>query len=181
MIKLRDGIEPDFETAEKRYSEVLKLILDYTDWCDEDGDEDSVEYKKLEDKLHKMTGKEMSRFNLWEWWEGDGAEHLAFNISLPDPQVVEDITKDELAEIVRRMKTFEIPDPDDQSFKDMFYSYICSGSDYFPDFLRLNFKDYHIKLFQSHKDKDGNYYEYSQEEITDILWKGGMYYNTVKK
>ncbi|SDI94441.1 hypothetical protein [Chryseobacterium jejuense] len=180
-MKLRNEIEPDFETAEKRYPEVLKLILDYTEWCDEHGDEDSSEYKKLEDKLHTMTGKEMSRFNLWEWWEGEGAEYLSFNISLPDPQRIEGITKDELAEIVRRMSTFEIPDPNDQSFKGMFYNYICSGSDYFLDFLKMNFKGYHIKLFQSYKDKDGNYYEYSQEEITDTLWKGGRNHNTVKK
>ncbi|WP_419488982.1 hypothetical protein [Chryseobacterium bernardetii] len=179
-MKLRDKIEPDFETAEKRYPEVLKLILDYTGWCDEHGDEDSVEYKKLEERLHIMTGKEMSRFNLWEWWEGDGAEYLSFDISLPDPKIVEDITKDELAEIVRRMKTFEIPDPEDQSFKGMFYSYICFGSNYFPDFLKLNFKDYHIKLFQSHQDKEGNYYEYRHEEITDILWNGGLNYNAIK-
>ncbi len=92
-MKLRDKIEPDFETAEKRYPEVLKLILDYTGWCDEHGDEDSVKYKKLEERLHIMTGKEMSRFNLWEWWEGDGAEYLSFDISLPDPKIVEDITK----------------------------------------------------------------------------------------
>ncbi|RXM51232.1 MULTISPECIES: hypothetical protein [unclassified Chryseobacterium] len=180
-MKLRDEIEPDFETAEKRYPEVLKLVLDYADWCDEHGDEDNSEYKKLENKLHAMTGKEMSQFNLWEWWEGDGAEHLSFDISLPDPQIVENITKDELTEIVRRMNTFEIPDPDDQSFKGIFYNYICFGSDYFTDFLKLNFKGYDIKLFQAHKDKDGNYYEYSQEEITDALWKGGLKHSTVKK
>lgn len=180
-MKLRDEIEPDFETTEKWYPEVLKLVLDYADWCDEHGDEDSTEYKKLENKLHAMTGKEMSQFNLWEWWEGDGAEHLSFDISLPDPQIVENITKDELAEIVRRMNTFEIPDPDDQSFKGIFYNYICFGSDYFTDFLKLNFKGYDIKLFQAHKDKEGNYYEYSQEEITDTLWKGGLKYHTVKK
>lgn len=176
-MKLRDEIEPDFETAEKRYPEVLQLILEYTDWCDEHGDEDAVEYKKLEDELHKITGKEMSRFNLWEWWESDGAEHLSFDISLPDPHIVENITKDELAEIVRRMKTFEVNDPDDQSFKGRFYNYLCFGSDYFPDFLKLNCKDYHIQLFQCHQDKDGNYYEYSQEEITDTLWNGGLIKN----
>lgn len=178
---LRKEIEPDFETAEKRYSEVLKLVLDYADRCEEHGDEDNKEYKKLEDKLHTMTGKEMSQFNLWEWWEGDGAEHLSFDINLPDPQIVEDITREELAEIIRRMNTFEAPDPDDRSFKGTFYHYICFGSDYFPDFLKLNFKDYHIKWFQSHQDKEGNYYEYSQEEIVNALWNGGLNHNTARK
>lgn len=170
MMELRKEIEPDFDVASQRYPEVLRLVLEYSDYCDEHGDEDSKEYEKLENKLQEMTGKEMSQFNLWEWWEGDGAEHLSFDISLPDPKVVTDITKDELAEIIRRMSTFEIQDPNDKSFKGLFYSYICFGSDYFPKFLKLNFKGYNIKLFQSHKDKNDNYYEYSLEEKTDALW-----------
>ncbi|AZA76645.1 hypothetical protein EG347_03480 [Chryseobacterium sp. G0186] len=171
---LRREIEPDIETTENRYSEILRLILEYTDLCDHNGDEDSSGYKILENKLHSMTGKEMSRFNLWEWWEGDGAEHLAFDISLPDPQRVENITREEVAEIVRRMATFEIPDPEDKTFKSLFYSYLCFGSDYYPEFLKLNCKTYDIKLFQSHKNRDGNYFEYSQEEITDFLWNDGI-------
>lgn len=167
---LRREIEPDIETAAKRYSEILRLILEYTELCDQNGDEDSSEYKVLENKLYNMTGKEMSQFNLWEWWEGDGAEHLAFDISLPDPQRVENITREEVAEIIKRMKTFEIPDPEDTTFKAQFYNYICFGSTYYREFLKLNCKGYDIKLFQSHKDKEGNYFEYSQEDITDRLW-----------
>lgn len=174
MIELRHEIEPDMETAEKRYPEVLRLILEYTDQCDEEGDEDNIKYKVLEDRLHGMTGEDMSQFNLWEWWECDGAEHLAFDISLPDPQIVNGVTKDELAEIVRRVHIFETPDSEDQSFKALFYSYICFGNGYYSRFLKLNCKGYNIKLFQSHKDKDGNYYEYGKEEITDRLWNGGM-------
>ena len=172
MMTLREEIEPSFDVAEQRYPEVLRLILEYSDYCDEHGDEDSKEYQRLENKLYEMTGKEMSQFNLWEWWEGNGAEYLSFDISLPDPKVVKDITKDELAEIVKRMSTFEAPDLNDKSFKGMFYSYICFGSDYFPQFLKLNFKSYDIKLFQAHQDKNGNYYEYSPEEITEALWNG---------
>ncbi|MGN7863881.1 hypothetical protein [Chryseobacterium sp. 22458] len=171
-MKLRDEIEPDFETAEKRYPEVLKLILDYTEWCDEHGDEDSVEYKKLEDRLHSITGKDISQFNLWEWWEGDGAENLAFSISLPEPEIVNNLTKDEVAEIVRRLKTFEILDAENGAFKSLFYNYICFGSDFYPKFLKMNGLAYDIKLFQSHKDKNGNYFEFSREEITDQLWNG---------
>jgi len=68
-MELRQEIEPDFETAEKIYPEVLKLILTYTDYSDENGDDDNAEYQRLENTLHKMTGKDMSQFNLWEWWE----------------------------------------------------------------------------------------------------------------
>lgn len=93
-MELRKEIEPQFDIAEQHYPEILKLILDYTDYCDENGDEDNAEYTKLEEKLHKLTGKDMSQFDLWEWWEGDGAENIAFDISLPKPLIVKDITKD---------------------------------------------------------------------------------------
>lgn len=111
----------------------------------------------------------MSKFNLWEWWEEEGAEVLAFRISLPSPQVIEDITKSELEEIVRRQKTFTIPDADDMSLKAVFYYHI---SDYFIDFLELNFKTFDYGLFQRQKDNQGNYFEYTPEEIIEKLWKG---------
>lgn len=46
-MKLRKEILPDFETAEKLYPEVLKLILEFTDYCDENGYEDNVEEWKV--------------------------------------------------------------------------------------------------------------------------------------
>lgn len=173
-MRLRKEIEPDFETAEKLYPDVLKLISEYAAYCDEHGDEGCVEYKNLENKLHRITGKDMSLFNLWEWWEGSGAENLAFDICLPDPYKVEHLTKSELAEVVKRMKTFEIPDLEDESFRSLFYNYTCFGSDYYPGFLKANCKAYNISLFQRHKNKDGEYFEYSEEDITDHLWNGGM-------
>lgn len=172
-MELRKDIEPDFDTAEKWYPEVLQLILAYTDYCDEQGDENQSAYQKLEDKLHEMTGKEMFRFNLWEWWEADEAENLAFDIALPDPVIVDNITKNELSEIVRRLKTFELPE--ERSFKAQFYSHLCFGNGYYHEFLKLNFKNYNLKLFQRNKDKDGNYFEYSKEETTERLWNNGSY------
>lgn len=109
-MKLRKEILPDCETAKKLYPEVLKLILEFTDYCDENGYEDNIECPKLENKLSQMTGKDISQYNLWEWWEEEGAEVLAFRISLPIPKVVDTITKEELIEIVKRLKTFVIRD-----------------------------------------------------------------------
>ena len=87
-MQLRNVLNPDLNTAEQRYPEVLEAILAYTDFCDEQGDGELSEYKKLEGKLHVLTGKDISRFNLGEWWEEEGAESLAFKISLPDPVFV---------------------------------------------------------------------------------------------
>jgi hypothetical protein len=47
-MQLRKEIEPQWDIAEKRYPEILKLILDYTDFCDENGDEEKT-YEKTED------------------------------------------------------------------------------------------------------------------------------------
>ncbi|WP_316807395.1 hypothetical protein [Pedobacter agri] len=175
-MKLRKEIEPDFETAEKNYPEVLKLILAYTDFIDENGDEDSIEYKKLENTLHEMTGKDMSQFNLWEWWEEEGAEVLAFRIALPDAQKVSNITKDELAEIVHRLQTFEYPekDFDELSFQEQFSPYLDIR--YYHPFLELNFKTYdYSKIFGQQKDKDKRQFWWSQEEIVEKLWNNGNY------
>lgn len=173
-MELRKELEPDFETAEKRYSKVLKLILDYTDFCDENGDENSIEYKKLENKLHEITGKDMSQYNLSEWWEADGAENLAFDICLPDPITVENITKEELTVIVRRLKEYE--EMNEDSFKSSFWNYVYSdNSNIYKLFFQCNFKTYHVSLFQRNKDKQGNYFEYEHHEIVEKLWNNGKF------
>jgi len=171
-MELRKEIEPDFKSVEKRYPEVLKLILAYSDYCDENGDEDNTEYQKLENTLHEMTGKDMSQFNLWEWWEEEGAEVLAFRISLPAPKIIEHITKDELTEIVQRQKTFVMQDEEDKSLRAQFHYHL---DDYFIDFLKLNFTTFDRRLFQRQKDKQGNYFEYNQNEIVEKLWNMGNY------
>lgn len=165
-ITLRKEIEPQLEIAESRYQEILDLILAYTDYCDENGDEDNSEYEKLESKLHEMTGKDMSQFNLWEWWEEEGAEVLSFRIALPDPTKVNDITKEELTEIVKRAKNLDL-DENEESFKGQFGYYL---EDYYNDFLELNFKSFKHDLFHRQKDKNGNYFEYSASEIVEKLW-----------
>lgn len=167
-MKLRKEIEPQFDIAEKLYPQILKLILDYTQFCDENGDEENIEYKKVEEKLHHLTGKDISQFNLWEWWEEDGAENLAFNISLPEPQKLDHIDKKELFEIVKRIKTFDEP-KNISDFASNFYEYVIYGNGYFEKFLEKNFKNYKHMLFQRNKDKHGNYFEYSIDEIVDIL------------
>lgn len=168
---MRAQIEPDYEMARKRYDGILKKILAYTDYCDAHGDESGEKYRELENELHAITGKDMSKFDLWEWWEADGAENLAFDIALPEPRLVPDITKDELREIIERMTSFE-PQESEDEFLDEFYdrpNFACEGG-YFTEFLKLNFKDtYDFKLFTRHK-RNGVITELNAEEITQILW-----------
>ena len=73
-MQLRKEIEPDFETVERHYPIALKAIMRYTEYCDENGDEDLVEYNKLTNFLHQHTGKDMAQINLRELREEECAE-----------------------------------------------------------------------------------------------------------
>ncbi|CAA9200048.1 hypothetical protein FLA105534_02944 [Flavobacterium bizetiae] len=178
-MQLRKEIEPQLDIAEKFYSEILKSITDYTNFCDKNGDEENIEYQKLEDKLHKLTGKDITQFNLWEWWEDEGVEVLSFRIALPAPPKVENITKAELSEIVcNRLECFDNwptnRDQNDRSFEAQFFPYLDT---YYHDFLRINFKrTYNYqKIFCTQKDKDKNSFELSDETKVDKLWNDGKF------
>ena len=174
-MELRNEIEPQLDIAEKRYPEILKLITAYTSFCDENGDEDHSAYKKLEEKLQDFTQKDMSQFNLSEWWEEEGAEVLSFRIGLPDPLKVENIKKEELVEILNRVASFEKLDknPDDQTFKNIFSLYLDG---YYHRFLALNFKTYNYrKLFTRQKDKDKKDFWYTENEKAELLWNAGKH------
>ncbi len=168
-MKLRGEIEPNMELAEKLYPEILRSILDYTKYCDEQGDKDNTEYKKLEKKFHDLTNKDMSVYNLREWWEEEGAEVLAFRIALPDAVKLPDINREELNEIVRRVATFDIVEG--LSFKAQFNSHLDV---YYHTFLKLNFKKYKPIIFQAQRDENRKYFEYEMDEISELLWEGGM-------
>ncbi|MFC4477448.1 hypothetical protein [Flavobacterium chungangensis] len=178
-MELRKEIEPQLEIAEKLYPEILKSIMDYTDFVDENGDEENIEYQKLESKIHNLTGKDMSKYNLWEWWEGEGAEVLSFRIVLPNPLKVEDITKEELSKIVcNRLEGFDNcllnKNEDNQSFKAQFHPYL---TDYYHDFLKLNFKKTYNypKIFGPQNDKNKRQFWLSNLEKTEKLWNNGIF------
>ncbi len=167
-MQLRKEIEPDFETVEKRYPIALKAIMSYTAYCDENGDEDLVEYNKLADYLHQLTGKDMSQFNLWEWWEEEGAEVLAFRIVLPEPQCVHNISMDELYEVVKRLKTDIYTPSEDGSLKEIFKYHL---DEYYKLFLERNFNTYDPKLFERNINDKGEYFEYTEAQIVQMLWR----------
>lgn len=167
-MQLRKEIEPDFETVEKRYPIALKAIMSYTAYCDENGDEDLVEYNNLDDYLHQLTGKDMSQFNLWEWWEEEGAEVLAFKIVLPEPQCVHNITMDELYEVVKRLKTDIYTSSEDGSLKELFKYHL---DEYYKLFLERNFNTYDAKLFERNINDKGEYFEFTEAQIVQMLWR----------
>lgn len=154
-------------TAEERFPSVLLSLEEYAKEVDTSGDEDGKKYQVLEKYLHGLTGKDMAKFNLYEWWEEEGAEVLAFRISLPDPVHVSDITFDEVSEIVRRIKEYDFSNAPSGTFAADFQ---LSLDNYYHDLLKLNFPDtYKLKLFQRNRAKDGSYFEYPIDEIISGL------------
>lgn len=167
---LREELEPRFDLAEKLYPEVYDAIMEYATFCGKKGDEDNTEGNKMRVKLQKLTGKDISEVNLWEWWEEEGAEDLAFAISLPSPKKVADITLNELTELVKRAQGLEKPALADTSFQAAFYDTMVFSIRYFHQLIELNFEAYSHKLFQRNKDNQGKYFEYSTTEIVAKLW-----------
>jgi len=161
-MKLRPEIEPCMDIAESRYQTILDYIIGYEDYVDENGDEDNTEYARVENEIHKITAKDMSRYNLWETWEAEGPEVLAFRISLPAPVKVDNITKEEILEIVGRIVTFDPAKGEEDSFEGQFSWYI---GDYYHAFLKLNCKKYKYSDFLQQKDGSA----LSIEEIVDNL------------
>ena len=153
---MRKELEPKMETAKKLYPKIIKLIEKYTEYCNENGDEENIEYKKLENKLHEITGKDISQYNLSEYWEEEGLEPLSFKIALPEPNIVKDITKEELHEIVKIINN----DIFEEEFNDEFlkeFKYFLE--DYYHKLLKINFKSYSNEYFNRQKGKDGKYFE----------------------
>jgi len=171
MIRLRKEIEPQLERAEEIYPVILKSLLAYTEYVHENGDEDDVEYQKVVQYLTELTGKNIaeSDYAIREYWEADGEHRESFKIALSEPIVVDNVTKDELLEIITRIKTIELPDYLKTDFIDEngFEWEICS---YYHQFLKLNFKKYKYGFFNRKKDKNGNWNESSIEEIVEYIW-----------
>ena len=164
---MRKELEPNMEIAEKLYPQIKELVEEYTEYFDENGDEENSEYKKLEDKLHDITGKDISQYNLSEYWEEEGLEVLCFKISLPEPNVVNEFTKEELTEVVKRIKEDVFEENGGQNFTELFNYHL---EEYYHKLLKINFKKYKFEYFERQKGKNGKYFEYEIEEIVEKIW-----------
>lgn len=163
-------MEPQLAIAEQRYPVILASILAYAQYCDADGDEDNAEYVKLEEKLHRLTGKDMARFNLREWWEEEGAEVLAFRIALPDPVKMDGVTRSQVVQVVGRIGRFELPgrDEGEPTFGQTFSTFL---DDYYHAWLKLHCKAYNYrKIFGPQKDRDGKQVWLADGDKVDLLW-----------
>lgn len=168
-MELREVLEPNITIASKLYPIVKNKIADFTEYWDKNPDKAIKRHKELEQELQDLTRKDISKFDLWEYWEADGLENLAFRIALPEPIKISDFKKEELTEVVTRIKTFE--DPSAYQDNEVLMLLWANKSDYYYKLLKHNFSNYDYKFFSRQKDKQGNYFEYSVEEIVDFIWE----------
>jgi hypothetical protein len=54
---MRKELEPNMETAKKLYRQIKELIEKYTEYCDENGDEENIEYKNWKINYMKLPEK----------------------------------------------------------------------------------------------------------------------------
>lgn len=161
-------LQPDLETAEARYDAVLHELHAYVRFVDEHGDEDGSAYESMSARIRQLTGKDTSSFNLAEWWEGEGAEVLAFRLALPDPPTVA-LGSDDIRAVVQWLKTPRLPRSG--SFADEFEIYL---DDYYYELLRENCSHYdHRVLFGSRRGPDGTRTEMTVEEAVEWLTASG--------
>ncbi len=94
---MRKELKPDLETADKLFPLVLSLISRFDD-AFENGNQ--VEQKLIVSQLSDITKKQITEFDLYEYWGYTDIENLAYQFAIPDPEKVE-ISKAELIEILK--------------------------------------------------------------------------------
>lgn len=140
---------PNIALAQNLYPEVLAYLQDFEKFNDDNSlteQQFKNAYQDLEKLLQDLTQKDMSNYQLWEWWECEGVGVLAFEIALPNPTIYQ-FNKDELRDIVCIIKNYTYPCQNE--FEDLFCSHIIDN--YFHQLLALNFpKSYDYDYFLRH-------------------------------
>ena len=170
---LRHEIEPQLQIAEQIYPKILELVKEYDYFSHKLEPEVAG---KIIKKIAILANKDIAESSLTENRSPNHTdlELLAFNFALPYPQKVENISKEELTEIVKRIQFISYDSFDSQvvtkEFKENKYA-ICGmlAQGYFMEFLDLNFSDINVyRLFQRQK-INGKWTELSIEEIVTQL------------
>jgi hypothetical protein len=101
---LRAELEPKLEIAEKLFPKIMELISLFDDGYDS-RDEQKIETAIT--AINSLTDKNIKAEDLFEYWGAESQEELAFKLSIPDPIMVDNITRCELLEIVNRIQSFD--------------------------------------------------------------------------
>ena len=173
MNTLRPELRPDWATTERLYPLVLQRLQEYETLWDAQSEDTpeavfDAEYQKMESYLSQLTGKDLSGYWLWEWWEADGIEAFAFDLALPPPTKVAHISKDELRAMVDVIVHGMDIDWAHYDFEANVLEFLklSAQASWYQKSLALNFpKRYKAQYFNCYQDKDGNWYEPSVDDI----------------
>ena len=173
MHTLRPELRPDWATAERLYPLILMRLQDYEAFWDAQSEDTpaevfEAEYRKMEAYLSELTGKDLSKIWLWEWWESNGIEVFAFDLSMPEPVRHNDLTKDDLRAVVEIFRNGEFEC--ETGFQSEFMMYMFYSHHYFYRFLEINFKKYSYQFFNRQKNQNGDWYEPATDEIVEKIW-----------
>lgn len=163
---------PNTDFAQIIYPKVLAYLQDFeklNDTYSLTEREFENAYQALAKSLKDLTQKEMDNYQLWEWWEDEGIEVLAFRIALPNPMIYQ-LNQDELRDIVDIIKNHNYPCQSE--FENQFCGYF---DEYFHQLLALNFpKSYEYAYFLRHC-IGGNYVEFDIDDIVECIFSNKPY------
>lgn len=172
-FQISEVLEPKIHKAEELFPLITSFIKEFENTSSETDIE--TQLVLLESRLSEVTGKDITRhnYNLREYWEADGLEREAFKIALPDPPKNMVLTKGEVTEIVKRIKTLRLPDELMTDFvKENKFEWEIIA--YYHEMLRLNCNGYDETFFDREQSSDGSYIELSVTEIAHKIWKNTM-------
>jgi hypothetical protein len=167
--RLRVALEPQLAVAAQRYPQAVALLTAY-DEARDNADNADEQVLVIIEQLRQLTKKPVSEADLFEYYEASSKEELAWQLSLPAPQLVEHIIEAEVTEIVRRLhepKAFT-QEYDILTFEKQMSLYYLD--DYYHKLLKLHFPArYNYQYFGRRKGPDGRYYTLSTAEIVAKL------------
>jgi len=165
-MKLRAELEPKIDVAEQLFPELMRLISLYDDGYD---NEDRQKVESAIKQMNLLTNKDINEEDLFEYWEAESQEELAFKLSLPEPVKAGNISKEELLEIIERIQSF-----DDDGISEVLsdanvpLSSILAEAYYLP-LLERNFSyPEPYDLFERQK-INGEYIEFTADEIAEKI------------
>jgi len=130
-----------------------------------------LEYKtflNIERKLSKLTGKNMSYYHNTNFWFCAG-EVQAFILSVPDPIIITDISKDELTEIITKIWKRGFLENYDMKYSIEKYGYHLIN--YYKRLLEINFKNYKPEIIDKYDFCFANSINENIEKIVDEIWE----------
>lgn len=166
-MKLRSGLEPDIEVTQKIFPAVLELISRYDEACDNN---DSQTIATVIAEINTLTNKNIREEDLFEYWESESKEEVAFKFSIPAPIKVDTITRDELLEIIQRIQSFNDTGIDRLSTARIPpTSGIILVDEYYLPLLERNFSYPEINELFERQQVNGEWTEWTTEEIANEI------------